>query len=187
MSPVLGRLSGEDFMNLQRFTTAMRMSVCIPAIAMCSALFVGAALAHPDAAHVEAQNAWARASVPGQQASGAFMRLTAKEPLKLVGVKTPVAGVAEVHEMKMEGDVMRMRAIDALDLPQGVPVDLKPGGYHVMLQQLKAPLVKDTQVPITLVFKDAKGELSRLHLQVPVRTAPPAGGDAATAHHGHMH
>lgn len=174
-------------MNLQRFTIAMRMSVCIPAIAMCSALFAGAALAHPDAAHVEAQNAWARASVPGQQASGAFMRLTAKEPLKLVGVETPVAGVAEVHEMKMEGDVMRMRAIEALDLPQGVPVDLKPGGYHVMLQQLKAPLVKDTQVPITLVFKDAKGELSRLHLQVPVRTAPPAGGDAAAAHHGHMH
>ena len=157
-------------------------------VAVCSALFSGAALAHPDAAHVEAQNAWARASVPGQQASGAFMRLTAKEPLQLVGVETPVAGVAEVHEMKMDGDVMRMRAIESLDLPQGVAVDLKPGGHHIMLQQLKAPLVKDTQVPITLVFKDAKGAVSRLHLQVPVRsTAPAADGEAGMGHHGHMH
>jgi copper(I)-binding protein len=168
-------------MNLQRFAAA---------VAVCSALFSGAVLAHPDAAHVEAQNAWARASVPGQQGSGAFMRLTAKEPLQLVGVETPVAGVAEVHEMKMDGDVMRMRAIEALDLPQGVAVDLKPGGHHIMLQQLKAPLAKDTQVPVTLVFKDAKGAVSRLHLQVPVRTAPPAAGGAAPqpeAHHGHMH
>ena len=169
----------------------MKLQRLAAVLAMCSALFSGAVLAHPDAAHVEAQNAWARASVPGQQGSGAFMRLTAKEPLQLVGVETPVAGAADVHEMKMEGDVMRMRAIEALDLPQGVAVDLKPGGYHVMLQQLKAPLVKDTQVPITLVFKNAKGALSRLHLQVPVRsTAPAAGSDAAPqpeAHHGHMH
>jgi hypothetical protein len=100
------------------------------------------------------------------------MRLTAQEPLKLVGVETTAAAVAEVHEMKMEGDVMRMRAIEALDLPQGVAVDLKPGGYHLMLQQLKAPLVKDSQVPVTLVFKDAKGAVSRLSLQLPVRATP---------------
>ncbi|GGH57619.1 transporter [Comamonas phosphati] len=165
----------------------MKLQGFAAVVAMCSALFSGAVLAHPDAAHVEAQNAWARASVPGQQGSGAFMRLTAKEPLTLVGVETPVAGVAEVHEMKMDGDVMRMRAIEALELPQGVAVDLKPGGYHIMLQQLKAPLAKDTQAPITLVFKNAKGEVSRLHLQVPVRMAAPAGGDAPPAQHGHMH
>ena len=75
------------------------------------------------------------------------MRLTAEEPLKLVGVETSAAGVAEVHEMKMEGDVMRMRAIDSLDLPKGVAVDLKPGGYHLMLQQLKAPLVRTARCP----------------------------------------
>jgi copper(I)-binding protein len=161
-------------MNLRRFTL----------MALGSLMVSGMAWAHPDAAHVKAENAWARASVPGQQASGAFMRLTAQEPLKLVGVESPAAAVAEVHEMKMDGDVMRMRAIESLDLPKGVAVDLKPGGYHVMLQQLKAPLLKDTQVPITLVFKDAKGELSRLHLQVPVRLTPPAG--TAPAESGHM-
>ena len=117
------------------------------------------------------------------------MRLTAQEPLKLVGVETSAAAVAEVHEMKMDGDVMRMRAIEALELPKGVAVDLKPGGYHLMLQQLKAPLVKDTQVPITLVFKDAKGAVSRLSLQVPVRMAAPAGagGHSHAGHGDHQH
>jgi copper(I)-binding protein len=113
------------------------------------------------------------------------MRLTAQEPLKLVGVETTAAAVAEVHEMKMEGDVMRMRAIEALDLPQGVAVDLKPGGYHLMLQQLKAPLVKDSQVPVTLVFKDAKGAVSRLSLQLPVRATAPAAAGAGHQHMGH--
>ena len=160
-------------------------------MALGSLLISGMAWAHPDAAHVKVENAWARASVPGQQASGAFMRLTAEEPLKLVGVETSAAGVAEVHEMKMEGDVMRMRAIESLDLPKGVAVDLKPGGYHLMLQQLKAPLVKDSQVSVTLIFKDAKGEQSRLNLQLPVRMAAPgaaaAKGHEAMGHGAHMH
>ena len=161
-------------MKMRRFTV----------LALGSLILSGAAWAHPDAAHVKVENAWARASVAGQQASGAFMRLIAQEPLKLVGVQTPAAGVAEVHEMKMEGDVMRMRAVESLDLPKGVAVDLKPGGYHLMLQQLKGPLVKDTQVPITLVFKDAKGEQSRLSLQVPVRMSAP-GAAAGNAHEGY--
>ena len=115
------------------------------------------------------------------------MVLTAQEPLKLVGVESAAAGVAEVHEMKMEGDVMRMRAIDALDLPTGQPVALKPGGYHLMLQQLKAPLLKDSTVPVTLVFKDGKGQTSRLNLQVPVRTSAPAAAGAAHGADGHGH
>ena len=173
-------------MKMRRFTVMALGSV------LSSFLISGVAWAHPDAAHVKADNVWARASVQGQQASGVFMRLTAQEPLKLVGVETSAAAVAEVHEMKMDGDVMRMRAIEALELPKGVAVDLKPGGYHLMLQQLKAPLVKDTQVPITLVFKDAKGAVSRLSLQVPVRMAAPAGAAGAGGHshagHGdHQH
>lgn len=170
-------LNGDGFMNTRRFTLMALGSL------VASLLVSGGAWAHADAAHVKVENAWARASVAGQQASGAFMRLTAQEPLKLVGVETPAAAVAEVHEMKMQGDVMRMRAIEALELPQGVAVDLKPGGYHLMLQQLKAPLVKDSQVPVTLVFKDAKGALSRLSLQLPVRATAPA---AAGAGHQHM-
>lgn len=141
-------------------------------------------MAHPDAAHVAAEGAWARASVAGQQATGAFVRLTAKEPLRLVGVRTPAAAVGEIHEMKMEGDVMRMRALDGLDLPAGQTVELKPGGLHLMFQQLKAPLQEGTQVPVTLVFQDAQGAESRLHLQVPVQRMAPKGGEA-TGHGGH--
>lgn len=103
------------------------------------------------------------------------MVLTAKESTRLVGVASPVAGVAEVHEMAMEGDVMKMRAIAGLDLPAGKAVELKPGGYHVMLMDLKLPLQKDTTIPVTLVFKNAKGVESKSELKVPVSMAAPGG------------
>jgi copper(I)-binding protein len=93
--------------------------------------------------------------------------------MKLVGAASPAAGVTEVHEMKMEGNVMRMRAITALDLPAGQTVELKPGGYHVMLMDLKAALPKDTTVPITLMLRDARGAQQRLELSVPVRSSAP--------------
>ena len=149
--------------------------------ALCMALAaVGAsALAQP-AAPVEVQDAWVRAAVPGQSGTGAFMKLTAHAGLRLVGVTTPVAAVAEVHEMKMEGDTMRMRAVAGLDLPAHKTVELKPGGYHLMLMDLKQPIAKDTTVPLTLQFQDAQGAKSTLSLNAPVRMAAPAG--AAPAH-----
>ncbi len=121
---------------------------------------------------VEVKNAWIRTSVQGQMATGAFMQLTAKEGTTLIGASSPVAGVVEVHEMKMEGDVMKMRAVPVLDLPAGKMVELKPGGYHVMLMDLKTALKKDNTVPMTLVFKDAKGVQSTLTLKVPVAVMP---------------
>ena len=90
---------------------------------------------------VEVKDAWVRASVPSQKATGAFMKITSKEDAKLVAASSPVAGVVEVHEMKMEGDIMRMRAVaGGLDLPAGKTVELKSGGYHVMLMDLKTAL-----------------------------------------------
>jgi len=116
---------------------------------------------------------WVRAAVPGQTGTGAFMKITAKDGSRLVSASSPVAGVTEVHEMKMEGNIMKMRALEAgLELPAGKTVELKPGGYHVMLMDLKGPLAKDSTVPLTLVFKDAKGAESRIELKVPVSTAP---------------
>ncbi len=125
---------------------------------------------------VEVKDAWVRASVQGQMASGAFMKLKSKDGAQLVSVSTPVAGIAEVHEMKMEGDVMKMRAVPALDLPAGTTVELKPGGYHVMLMDLKTTLKKDSTVPLTLVFKDAKGVQSTLTVKAPVSAMPMAHG-----------
>lgn len=127
------------------------------------------------AQEVDVSNAWVRTSVQGQSATGAFMTITARQDSRLVGVISPVAGVAEVHEMKMDGGVMKMRAVQGgLALPAGKPVELKPGGYHVMLMDLKAALAKDSTVPMTLVFKDAKGTESRVELKLPVATGAPA-------------
>ena len=150
-----------------------------------AALLAGNAMAQTPAVKVE--GAWARASVPGQMGTGAFMKLTAKDGAKLVGASSPVAGVTEVHEMKMEGDVMKMRAVPAIDLPAGKAVELKPGGYHVMLMDLKAPLATNTTVPLTLTFKDAKGVESRLELKVPVAARAPGNPGAAAMMDGHKH
>ncbi len=132
---------------------------------------------------VKVEAAWARATVQGQKATGAFMKLTAPQAIRLVSVSTPVAGVAEIHEMKMDGGVMKMRAVPVLDLPANQPVELKPGSYHLMLMDLKAPLMKDSSVALTLVFKDAKGVESKQQISVLVNT-----GMAAEHSHGqHQH
>ncbi len=148
------------------------------------------ALGLAQAQNVEVKDAWARPSVQGQQATGAFMKITAKERLQLLSVSSPVAGVSEVHEMKMEGDVMRMRAVSALDLPAGQTVELKPGGYHVMLMNLKTPLLKDTTVPLTLVFKDPKGVQSKVEIALPVAIRAPGtmpSGTPGMDHSQHKH
>lgn len=149
-------------------------------------LLVAPALAQ--VADVKVEGAWARATVPGQKGTGAFMKLTAPQGARLVSASSPAAGVTEVHEMKLDGDVMRMRAVPVLELPAGKPVELKPGGFHVMLLDLKAPLAKDSTVPLTLNFKDAKGAQSTLELTVPVATSAPGAPSGAPAHaHGHKH
>ena len=128
---------------------------------------------------IEVKDAWVRSAVQGQSGTGAFMKITSKTGARLVSVTTPVAGIAEIHEMKMDGDVMKMRELSGgLELPAGKTVELKPGGYHVMLMDLKAVLPKDSTVPMTLVFKDAKGVQSKLELKVPVALVPPGGGGA---------
>jgi hypothetical protein len=127
------------------------------------------------AAQPTVEGAWVRASVPGQSATGAFMRITAKEPTQLVAASSPVAGVVAVHEMKMEGDVMKMRPAGAIDLPVGRVFEFKPSGHHVMLQDLKKPLENGSTVPLTLVFRNAKGVESRMELRVPVAVGPTGG------------
>lgn len=118
---------------------------------------------------VEVKDAWVRATVSGQKGTGAFMNITAKEATKLVAVSSPASGVAQVHEMKMDGDVMRMSEVAALDLPAGKTVELKPGGYHLMLMDLKQSVPAGSTVPVTLYFKNVKGGKSKLELKLPVR------------------
>lgn len=145
------------------------------------------------AAHAWAQpqvavdNAWVRGTVAQQTASGAFMRLTANEPARLVQASSPVAGVVEIHEMTLDNHVMRMRAVPALELPAGRPVELQPGGFHVMLMDLKQPLSAGQTVPITLVFEDRNRQRFSHTVQAPVRAlGAPAGGQGhGPQGHGH--
>ena len=151
-----------------------------------SSLVLTAGLASAQPAAVKVEGAWARATVQGQKGTGAFMSITAAQGTRLVGVSSPVAGVAEVHEMKMDGDVMKMRAVPALDLPAGKTVQLKPGSYHLMLMDLKTPLLKDSSVPVTLRFKNAAGVDSQMEVIVPVATVAP-GPVKAEMQHDHKH
>ena len=118
---------------------------------------------------VEVKDAWVRATVPGQKGTGAFMNITAKDGAKLVGASSPVAGVVEVHEMKMDGDIMRMRAVPVLELPAGQTVQLKPGGYHVMLMDLQAQVKEGDAVPLTLVVENKDGSRQTLEVTAPAR------------------
>jgi copper(I)-binding protein len=126
-------------------------------------------------AQVSISEPWVRGTVASQMGTGAFMKITAATPAKLVGASSPVAGVVEVHEMALVNNVMRMRAIEALDLPAGKPVELKPGGYHVMLMDLQRDLKEGDTVPLTLVIEQG-GKRVSVEVKAPVRapTARPA-------------
>jgi copper(I)-binding protein len=109
-------------------------------------------------AQIDVRDAWIRATVPSAKASGLFMRITSSQDAQLVAVRSAVAGVAEIHQMKMDGQMMRMHPVDAVDLPAGRTVDLASGGYHIMLMSLKRQLKEGETVPVTLVFrKQGKG------------------------------
>ena len=133
-------------------------------------------------AAVKVEQAWVRPSVPGQQGTGGYMKLTARQGLRLVGAESSAAGVAQFHEMKMDGNVMTMRAAGAIDLPAGKTVELKPGGLHLMLMDLKQPLAAGTSVPLTLVLQDGRGTESRVETLLLVSAAPPGAGHATETH-----
>lgn len=127
-------------------------------------------------AEVTATEAWVRGTVPAQKATGAYMKLKSSEDAKLVGAASPAAKVVEVHEMAMKGNVMEMRAIDALALPAGATVELKPGGYHVMLIDLVKPLAAGEKVPVTLTVVGKDGKKSLVEVKAEVRAAGAAHG-----------
>jgi hypothetical protein len=136
------------------------------------------------AAPVAVSDAWVRPTVAQQKATGAFMQLTAQVPLKVVAASSPVAGVTEIHEMAMDRDVMRMRAVPALALPAGQTVALKPGGYHVMLMDLKAPVKAGDVVPLTLTLEGADGQRQTLEVKATARAAAAAAGAHDHGSHG---
>lgn len=126
-------------------------------------------------AQVKVDDAWVRATVPAQKATGAFMQLTSAKAAKVVAASSPAAAVVEIHEMKMDDGVMKMRAVDALPLPAGQAVALKPGSYHVMLMGLKAPIQAGDTVPLTLTVEGEDKQRSTVEINAKARSGAPAG------------
>ena len=139
----------------------------------------------PAFGQIKITDPWVRATVPQQKATGAFMTVTATTASRLVQVASPAAAVVELHEMSMENNVMKMRAIAGLDLPAGKAVQLKPGGYHVMLIDLKQQVKDGETVPITLVFEDADKKQQTVKLDVPVRPLTAGADKSAELEHKH--
>ncbi len=128
---------------------------------------------------VKVEDAWVRGTVATQKSTGAFMRLTPSANARLVSASSPVAGLVEIHEMAMDKDVMKMRQVPGLDLAAGRTLELKPGGYHVMLMDLKQPIKGGESVPITLVFEDAAKVRFTQEIQAPVTALGGGNGPAA--------
>lgn len=128
-------------------------------------------------AQTAVQDAWVRGTVAQQKATGAFMRITSTQGGTLVSASSSAAGMVEIHEMTMEGSTMKMRALSqGLALPAGKVVELKPGGYHVMLMDLKAPLKTGDTVPLTLVVQGKDGKKETVELNAPVKALGEAQG-----------
>ena len=117
---------------------------------------------------------WARATPPTAPSGGGFLTVTNTGTAadRLVSATSPAAGQVQIHEMKMDGTIMRMRELEnGLEIPPGATVALAPGGLHLMMMGLKAPLKEATRVPVTLVFEKA-GKID-VELQVMALGAAP--------------
>jgi copper(I)-binding protein len=123
---------------------------------------------------------WVRGTVAQQKASGFFAQLSSAQGGKLVAASSPVAGVVEIHEMAMDGNVMKMRAVSAVDLPAGKTVELKPGGYHVMLMDLKQQLKPGESVAVRLVVEGKDGKRETVEVKAAVK--PLGGGHDGMKH-----
>ena len=125
---------------------------------------------------VQITDPWVRATVPQQKATGAFMQITAPKAMRLLEVRSPVAGVAEIHEMSMADNMMRMRQVKDIALPAGKAVELKPGGFHVMLLELKGQVKAGDKIPLTLVLEGE--DKQRVYVEVQA-VARPLGATSA--------
>lgn len=150
---------------------------------LAAGLFATSALAQTSV-QLSVTEPWVRATVPAAKSAGAFMHLQSATNARLVGVSTPVAGRAEIHEMAMENNTMRMRAVEGIDLPAGKPVHLASGGYHLMFFELKRQLKEGETVPVTLTVQDAAKKQTSVTVQAQVRPLTYVA-PAMQGHHGH--
>jgi len=136
-----------------------------------------ALVASPALAQIKIEDAWSRATAPGAKIAAGYMtiRNASKAPDKLVAASSPAAEKVETHVTVKDGDIFRMREVKGYDIPAGGAFELKPGGAHLMLVNVRAPLKEGDKVPLTLRFERA-GE---------VKTELNVGRLTDTGKHGH--
>lgn len=171
----------------------MYKSSCGSMLALISLLAGLAQAQSPGQSAIQVKEPWVRGTVAQQKATGAFMQLNAPQDMRLVEARSPVAGVVELHEMAMENNVMKMRAVPGIDIPAGKGAELKPGGLHVMLLDLKKQLKEGDTVPLTLVLEGKDKKRQSIEVNAPVRalgsrnSAGKAGNAEQDRQHGQPH
>jgi periplasmic copper chaperone A len=171
---------------------------------LCVGLLAMMAMAPAYADDVKVTKAWTRATAPGQDSASIQLTITSKKDATLIGVASGSAQSGEIHTMVMEGDVMKMRAIESLPLPAKKPVTLGADGNHLMLIGLKNPLKAGRKLPfaVTVKFADGKtsvirvlaiikplqttGDAAQMHMQMQPATQPATQPEAAMQHE-HQH
>jgi copper(I)-binding protein len=156
---------------------AFVLSTCLPAIA--HDYRVGdLRIDHP----------WSRATPPAARVGAGYLVVTngGAAADRLMAAISPAAARVEIHEMRMDGSVMRMREMaQGLKLPAGAKVELKPGGYHLMFMDLKAPLTAGAEVPVTLVFERAGRVDVKLKVEAATTRGPQPHGSTGSGGHRH--
>jgi copper(I)-binding protein len=129
--------------------------MCLKMLALGAGMMLVSAAVSAQTGDVQITDAWARATPGGAQSAAAYVTVESPSGDKLTGVSTPAAQKADIHSMTMDNGVMKMRQVDAVDLPPGQKVTLKPGGYHIMMTGLAKPLEVGQSFPMTLDFAKA--------------------------------
>lgn len=154
-------------------------SLSCPALALASLIL----LAAPAWAEVKVAGPWVRGTTASQKTTGAFMTLVSSGPATLVAATSPLAGKVEIHQMRMDGSVMRMRKVDEVVLPAGKPVALNPGGYHIMLMELRERMRAGTKVPLTLKIRNDNGATSEVAVMAEVTSVAGQKPESVEHHH----
>jgi len=154
----------------------MKKILCAGLLAMLSVT-----LAYAD--EVKVSKAWTRATAPGQDSASVQLTITSKKDATLVGVASGSAQSGEIHSMVMEGDVMKMRALESLPLPAKTPVTLGADGNHLMLVGLKNPLKAGRKLPFALTVKFADGRTSVIRVLAAIKPLETTGDEGHEHHH----
>lgn len=159
----------------------MRFFIATATLAMLTVATLQPAAAQSPA--VQVSNAWSRATPGGASTAAVYATLNSPAGDTLTGASSPVAKTASVHEMSMDGNVMRMRPVTGgLALPPGQAVTLQPGGYHIMLEGLKVPLKQGQTVPLHLTFSKS----APVDVTATVAAIGASGPASGTAGHSGM-